>query len=84
MRIHLRRHNQEKPYTCKVLGCGKSFVMNTMLKRHNLTHTKERPYQCRFCTKTYTDFGGRQNHERSHTGERPYKCKECGQSFAYA
>jgi len=64
----------ERQYTCPVVGCGKKFLDNSKLKRHQLVHTGEKPFKCELCFKRFSlDFNLR-THLRTHTGEKPYMC----------
>jgi uncharacterized Zn-finger protein len=51
--------------------CGKMCTRQDNFKRHERTHTGERPYKCRHCDKTFTQPGNLKTHEKLHTGERP-------------
>jgi len=44
---------ERTPKQCKY--CGKSFKTKWELNRHLLTHTGEKPYKCKDCTKSFAD-----------------------------
>lgn len=52
--VHMRNHNNERPFSCEVPGCGYSTTTITNLKTHMRTHTSERSFNCPISDCSYT------------------------------
>ena len=51
-------------------------------KKHERTHTREKPYTCKYCERFFSHSSVCKQHERTHTGEKPYTCRHCKKSFS--
>jgi uncharacterized Zn-finger protein len=68
-------------YTCSV--CEKEFKKLFNLKQHVRTHTGERPLQCSYCDKCFSDRSSMNKHQRTvHEDRRPHTCDVCHKGFA--
>lgn len=59
LKLHMRTHTKEKPYSCK--NCEMKFSLKCNLQRHMMKHTGERPHRCEQCGK------GNKNYLIGHT-----------------
>ncbi|XP_067637941.1 zinc finger protein 568-like isoform X1 [Eurosta solidaginis] len=62
----------------------KVFKTTLNLRLHMRTHTGERPYTCKYCTKSFAQLGGLNCHLRKHLGENIHRCELCPLAFPLA
>lgn len=77
------QHFNMKPllkYKCSV--CNQPKASPTALKRHMVSHTGEKSFQCGICSKKYTTQSNLKIHERKHKNEeKPFACSFCSGRF---
>ena len=76
---HLRRHTDDRRFTCIV--CSRTFSLAHHLTGHMLTHTGEKPFACDVCQRRFTASQSLKRHKFLHTGEKPFVCATCGHQF---
>lgn len=68
--IDARKFSKKLLLICDV--CKKYFDRPSLLKRHYLTHSGEKPHICFICSKGFSTSSSLNTHRRIHTGK--YKC----------
>ena len=83
---HWRQGVRDYKYSCG--QCGYNTDQHYHYRRHLLTHTGEKPYQCDVCGNRFSQSGSMQHHKRTlHGGERRHLCHlcpQCGHTFTEA
>ncbi|CAK1550507.1 unnamed protein product [Leptosia nina] len=69
---HLEIHGDKK-YACGV--CGYSTFTIEVMRRHALTHVRNKPYKCNICKKSYIQRAQLVKHLERHMS---YTCSTCG------
>ncbi|XP_014043023.1 zinc finger protein ZFMSA12A isoform X1 [Salmo salar] len=64
--------------------CGKIFKWHNSLKKHLVTHTTDKVFNCRYCGEgPFPGVAELRAHQKAHGAEdKPYKCKQCGKGFS--
>src|SRR5260221_718419 len=57
-------------------GCYKAFTRSTYVIAHQLVHTEENSFRCRFegCGKAFKRGHNLKDHQLVHTGEKRFRC----------
>ena len=71
-------------YRCDAPGCDKAYTSASHLKRHQRSHSMEKPHICSKCGRPFFHAHHLQYHERTHSGENPYVCTHPGCTKTYS
>ncbi|KAJ8337179.1 hypothetical protein SKAU_G00383990 [Synaphobranchus kaupii] len=82
MKFEYLLYGHREHLACQV--CGKTFMDENRLRKHEKLHSAERPFICEICTKAFTTQAHLKEHLKIHTGFKPYRCDVCGKSFIRA
>jgi len=74
-----------KPYSCGIGGCGRTFSSVSDAQTHRRTHTGEKPLLCKYCGCGFAHPSNRRQHERAvHEDVKRYACRYASCSKVYA
>lgn len=80
LHIHMRQHpfQETRDFICSI--CNHAAKNAYYLRRHMLTHSTDRSFECEICHKTYAPHYARQ-HMLEHSQAKKHKCKICDSRF---
>uniref|UniRef100_A0A8D8JH88 Zinc finger protein 729 n=1 Tax=Culex pipiens TaxID=7175 RepID=A0A8D8JH88_CULPI len=70
----------KKLHECKF--CDKTFPKKSLLERHYLVHTKQKPFKCEVCSKCFNQKSTLKTHILTHNGVQDFRCLLCGLKFS--
>ena len=90
--MNLGHHNKlpsaskRKVFTCTFFNCNQVFKTKFSCKRHQLVHTKEKPFACEICGRKFGLLQHLKEHCYRHSKQKPYICgiKGCQEAFRHA
>ncbi|CAG0893646.1 unnamed protein product [Cyprideis torosa] len=75
-----RGRRRKLTYSCDM--CGLKFNRKYNFERHLRSHTGEKPFDCKFCGRTFSDASGRDRHHLLHEGKhRQIECPLCSKKM---
>jgi len=79
LRNHIRIHNGEKPYHCRV--CNRSFSeKGNMAKHFQAVHKNARPYVCATCDRNFSQKHQLISHHEAFHAKRRFACLICSRN----
>ena len=73
-------HREFHLKTRECCKCHKVLGNKSKLLTHHRSHTKELPYNCTLCAKSFAELSTLRKHEATH-GERNFRCDICSKAF---
>lgn len=63
--VHMRVHNDERPFACPHPGCDRRFRQKMHMDRHVRLHTGEQPFVCNACKRAFNQISSMKRHMRT-------------------
>ncbi|KAG2457966.1 zinc finger and BTB domain-containing protein 14 [Polypterus senegalus] len=82
MKFEYLLYGHREQLSCQI--CGKTFIDESRLRKHEKLHSADRPFICEMCNKAFTTHAHLKEHLKIHAGYKPYRCDVCGKSFIRA
>ena len=60
--VHMRVHNNERPFACLHPGCNRRFRQKMHMLRHMRVHTGKKPYACPVCKRAFSQKSSMKRH----------------------
>lgn len=73
---HLKYHEGNK-FACDVEGCGKKFILNSLLTEHLTTHSNIKNFHCDVCSKSFFLQRQLRKHLNGVHSSKSYGCEIC-------
>ncbi|XP_059050619.1 zinc finger protein 27-like isoform X2 [Achroia grisella] len=70
-----------KRFMCEVCGFITKQYANLVL--HFRKHTKEKPFKCAHCDRSFSNGSNRDRHAVTHSGEKRFQCQHCNRRFMH-
>lgn len=76
------QQNKDKKKPARVCSyCSKEYTHTGDLRKHERSHTGEKPYACPVCHMRFPHSSNMQRHLSNHSDDRPYRCEMCGNTY---
>ncbi|ETN61176.1 hypothetical protein AND_007173 [Anopheles darlingi] len=79
-----QRNHKNRPFTEFCEYCKKGFHFKSARKRHEVVHTRAKPFTCEICNRSFSQKVNLACHMQTHSGKRrikPHACGQCDASF---
>lgn len=79
-RVRKKKGNWSEKTNHPCPNCDRIFVSGSLLKRHSMIHTGEKPHVCEICNRRFAQLGQLNFHRKFHNNPR-YRCHVCSKPF---